>query len=265
VLLIAGGTGITPLRALLESLPAGPGELTLIYRVSSLRDAVFRTELEQVAARRQATVWFVAGDRGTLAGDPLSAAELARRVPGLAGHDVYLSGPPGLADAVTRQLRTAGVSRRRIHRESFDLQAPPGNGPGRVALAGCVTVAGLVLLLAVKPHPQAAVPAAAPGGTAPLPPGLTATVTGASWPTVYGPVQVRVTVRGGRVTAADAVVYPVGTPRDVQINAFAIPRLNAEAVTADGARVDAVSGATYTSQGYSGSLQSALDRARAAG
>jgi len=121
VLLIAGGVGITPLRALLESLPAAPGDLTLIYRVSSLRDAVFRRELEEIGARRQAKVWFVAGSRTELKGNPLSGGELTRRVPGLIDHDVYLCGPPGLTDALTRELRGAGVRRRQIHRESFEF------------------------------------------------------------------------------------------------------------------------------------------------
>jgi predicted ferric reductase len=121
VLLIAGGVGITPLRALLESLPAAPGDLTLIYRVSSLRDAVFRRELEQIAARREAKVWFVAGRRAELRGNPLSGGELTLRVPGLIDHDVYLCGPPGLTAAVTRELVDAGVRRRRIHRESFEF------------------------------------------------------------------------------------------------------------------------------------------------
>jgi predicted ferric reductase len=119
VLLIAGGVGITPLRALLESLPAGPGDLTLIYRVSSMRDAIFRRELEAIAARRQAQVWFVAGRRAELEVDPLTGGELTRRVPDLINHDVFLCGPPGLTAALTRELRDAGVRRRQIHHESF--------------------------------------------------------------------------------------------------------------------------------------------------
>ena len=121
VLLIAGGVGITPLRALLESLPASPGDLTLIYRVSSLRDAVLRRELEQIAARREARVWFVAGSRAELEENPLTGGELTRRVPGLIDHDVYLCGPPGLIDAVIRELLDAGVRRRQIHHESFEF------------------------------------------------------------------------------------------------------------------------------------------------
>ena len=91
--------------------------------------------------------------------------------------------------------------------------------------------------------------------------GQAKTFTGAAWPTIYGPVQVQITVRSGKVTAATAVEYPTETPRDYQINSFAIPQLNSEAVAAGSAHIDAVSGATYTTQGYLGSLQSALDKA----
>jgi predicted ferric reductase len=121
VLLIAGGVGITPLRPLLETLPAAPGDLTLIYRVSSMRDVVFRRELEQLAERREARVWFVAGTRDELDVNPLTGGELTRRVPGLIDHDVYLCGPPGLTSAITRELLDAGVRRRQIHHESFEF------------------------------------------------------------------------------------------------------------------------------------------------
>ncbi len=121
VLLIAGGVGITPLRPLLETLPAAPGDLTLIYRVSSMRDVVFRRELEQLAERRKARVWFVAGTRDELDVNPLSGVELTKRVPGLTDHDVYLCGPPGLTSSVTRELVDAGVPRRHIHQESFEF------------------------------------------------------------------------------------------------------------------------------------------------
>jgi uncharacterized protein with FMN-binding domain len=76
-----------------------------------------------------------------------------------------------------------------------------------------------------------------------------------------GPVQVRITLSGGKITAATAVQAPGSTPRSRQITADAVPKLNQEAVTAQSARIDAVSGASYTSQGYTQSLQSALDKA----
>ena len=89
----------------------------------------------------------------------------------------------------------------------------------------------------------------------------TKTVTGAAADTMYGPVQVQITVKNGKLTAATATVYPTETPRDAQINAFAIPQLEQETVAAGNAKIDAVSGATYTSNGYIASLQSALAKA----
>ncbi len=78
--------------------------------------------------------------------------------------------------------------------------------------------------------------------------------------TQYGNVQVRLTVSGGRITAAEAVQAPKGGVSD-QKTALAVPRLNQAAVAAQSADIDAVSGATYTSTGYRQSLQSALDKA----
>jgi uncharacterized protein with FMN-binding domain len=149
----------------------------------------------------------------------------------------------------------------------------------RVILAIVSTAAGLVLLLTFKTHstsaistPPAAIsspngsvsePATAPASTpasVPASAGARA-VTGAAADTIYGPVQVRITVQNGKVTTAQAVEYPENTPRDQQINAYAIPALNREAEAAGSAKIDMVSGATYTSQGYISSLQSALDQA----
>ncbi|MDQ2740055.1 MAG: FMN-binding protein [Actinomycetota bacterium] len=79
--------------------------------------------------------------------------------------------------------------------------------------------------------------------------------------TEYGPVQVQITVAGGKITAADAVQYPTAQRRDVQINRQAVPMLNAEVLAAQSATIDAVSGASYTSDGYVQSLQAALDLA----
>ncbi|MFJ2258775.1 FMN-binding protein [Streptomyces sp. NPDC087844] len=86
------------------------------------------------------------------------------------------------------------------------------------------------------------------------------TVTGKAVTTDYGPVQVRVTVTGGKITKAEAVQQPKGGRSD-QISGDAVPKLNAAAVAAGNADIDAVSGATYTSGGYKESLQSALDQA----
>jgi uncharacterized protein with FMN-binding domain len=147
----------------------------------------------------------------------------------------------------------------------------------RAILAICATAAALVLLLSFKTHTQSAAPGSSPaaalGSPAPGGAGASAsaatsgtggggtTVTGAAWPTIYGPVQVRITVKAGHLTGVDATEYPEETANDQEINAFAIPRLNQEALAADSAKIDTVSGATYTSGGYVGSLQNALDKA----
>ena len=87
------------------------------------------------------------------------------------------------------------------------------------------------------------------------------TYTGGVAQTQWGPVQVQITVSGGKVTDAQAVVVPSGNMRDMAINQYAVPILNQEAVQASSAHIDAVSGATVTSGGYITSLQSALDAA----
>ncbi len=89
----------------------------------------------------------------------------------------------------------------------------------------------------------------------------TETITGSSVDTRYGPVQVRIVVAKGKLTGVTAVDYPTNSGRDQQINAAAIPALNQEVLAAGNAKVDMISGATYTSQGYLDSLQSALDKA----
>ncbi|MFD8195548.1 FMN-binding protein [Streptomyces wuyuanensis] len=79
--------------------------------------------------------------------------------------------------------------------------------------------------------------------------------------TQYGDVQVRLTVSGGRITAAEAVRTPDSDANSRKIAANAVPKLNQAVLTAQSAGIDAVSGATYTSEGYIRSLQSALDKA----
>lgn len=87
------------------------------------------------------------------------------------------------------------------------------------------------------------------------------TYTGSAVNTRYGKVQVKVTVSGGAITSVDAPQYPNSGGMDQMINSQAIPMLASEAVAAQSANIDMVSGATYTSKGYISSLQSALDQA----
>ncbi|KPI16381.1 FMN-binding domain protein [Actinobacteria bacterium OK074] len=147
----------------------------------------------------------------------------------------------------------------------------------RIVLASAATVSGVVLLLSLKPHDTpsvavASVPAPSTSSSASSSSGGssgsggssatgTKTVTGSSVQTRYGAVQVQVTVENGKLTEVTALSYPQGNPRDQQINSYAVPELRREALAAQSAQIDTVSGATYTSDGYRQSLQSALDSA----
>ncbi|MER7848582.1 FMN-binding protein [Kitasatospora sp. NPDC096077] len=163
----------------------------------------------------------------------------------------------------------------------------------RAVVTSAATAAGVVLLLSLKPHQAtgsapvissgagagsgagaagasdttpapsgSASPGSAPGSTGGSGGGATRKISGDTVNTRYGPVQVQVTLAGSRLTAVDVVKYPTQDRRDREINADALPTLNQEAISAQNAQIDAVSGATYTSDGYIRSLQSALDRAK---
>ena len=153
----------------------------------------------------------------------------------------------------------------------------------RVILAVTGTIAGLVALLSFKSHvptlaaatgttggssssssstssSSSSVPGEFPTGSAA--PKLTAgqsTLTGHVANTVYGPVQVQLVIQGKKIVKVAILEQPTSTIHDIQIGEFAFPRLISETLTAQTAKIDAVSGASYTSEGYIASLQSALD------
>ncbi|MFE7855609.1 FMN-binding protein [Streptomyces sp. NPDC101209] len=139
----------------------------------------------------------------------------------------------------------------------------------RVVLATAATVSGVVLLLSLKPasDPNAQAAGAAPQATQAAqesPQGGSSatgngTIDGSVVQTEYGNVQVRLTVANGKITKAEAIQAPKGGTSD-QKTALSIPKLTQETVAAQSARIDSVSGATYTSNGYKQSLQSALDK-----
>ncbi len=130
------------------------------------------------------------------------------------------------------------------------------------------TVAGTAGVLAFHAHAPAVQTATASTtsttSTATAAPGsasaVSGTATGDAVDTQYGAAQVRVTVKGGRITSIEALQLQRNDPRSVQISSSAAPVLQQEALTAQSANVDAVSGASYTSASYTQSLQSALDK-----
>lgn len=123
--------------------------------------------------------------------------------------------------------------------------------PGQVAPAGIVAA----------PTPTGSAGPAGPGTTGSGTTTAPVVVNGVPADTAYGPVQVQIQVSGGKIVSATAIVFPQSGGRDREINSYAIPVLQSETVAAQSAKIDSVSGATYTSDGYLQSLQSALDAA----
>ncbi len=116
VLLVAGGVGITPMRALFETLPTGPGQdLLLLYRARTQQDLLFRAELDGLAASRGARVQYLVGDDV----GPITPELFHRRVPGLLDSDVYLCASPSLSAAVRQALHQAGLPAHQLHEERF--------------------------------------------------------------------------------------------------------------------------------------------------
>ncbi len=121
VLLIAGGIGITPLRALLDAF--GPrDDVVLLYRVATNDDIAFAEELGRFAAAPNMRIHVIPGTEiGDDNTDQLSVPALQRGVPDIATRDCFVCGPPPFIDALKRRLARLGVPRRQIHFERFQL------------------------------------------------------------------------------------------------------------------------------------------------
>jgi len=121
VLLIAGGIGITPLRALLDTF--GPNDdVTLLYRVATPADAIFGEELRKFANTPNKRVHVIPGTEiGDDDTDLLSVPRLRSGVPDIARRDCFVCGPPAFIDAVSRRLSKLGVPRHHVHYERFQF------------------------------------------------------------------------------------------------------------------------------------------------
>jgi uncharacterized protein with FMN-binding domain len=136
------------------------------------------------------------------------------------------------------------------------------------------TVAGVAGVLSFHTHPQKLKPLAstpavtrnpaaassARSKTKPKSSGASGTATGVVAQNKYGSVQVKVTVAAGKIKDVTPLQLPQGDPKSTQISQFAAPQLQSEVLAAQSAQIDGVSGASYTSQSYDTSLQSALDK-----
>jgi predicted ferric reductase len=118
VLLLAGGIGITPLRALVDALASVTHDIVLVYRASDRESVVFGEELAWLDRTGQLKLHYLLGPRDVDPA-PLSPERLSRLIPDVADRDVFLCGPPGMVDSARRALREAGVPGRRMHHERF--------------------------------------------------------------------------------------------------------------------------------------------------
>ncbi len=123
VLLVAGGIGITPLRALIEEIPPKKDAITLIYRARRWEDLVFRDEPEKLIRDRRGMIHYLVGQRGTpeMPVDPLSPQMVRRLVPDVQSRDVFICGPGSMMKQTERVLRAIGVPGSQIHFERFAL------------------------------------------------------------------------------------------------------------------------------------------------
>jgi predicted ferric reductase len=118
-LLIAGGIGITPIRALLEDAQLS-GDIVVLYRVHSEAEAVLLGELHNLATARGARLHLLTG-RTTAGNQPFSPENLRALVPDIAERDAYICGPAAMTDAVLHSLRALKVPAKQIHAETFRL------------------------------------------------------------------------------------------------------------------------------------------------
>jgi predicted ferric reductase len=120
VLLIAGGVGITPMRALFEVIDLPGEDVTLVYRASREQDLVLKHELDEISERSGARVVYLVGPSTDTAND-MSAHALNRIVGNLSDHDVYLCASPRLAARVRGSLMDRGFPRHQLHEERFSF------------------------------------------------------------------------------------------------------------------------------------------------
>ena len=143
---------------------------------------------------------------------------------------------------------------------------PVSSAPASAALSSAVATTSSVPTAKASPTPTKSTAKPTPKPT-PKPSSTTKTVTGSTVTVgegrrVFGVVQVRLTLTNGKITAATAVRAPEGDPHSAEISQFSIPILGQEVMSAQSASIDAVSGATYTSDAYAQSVQAALDAAK---
>lgn len=165
-------------------------------------------------------------------------------------NSVAATDPPSISTPATKAATRVPTSTATTT-ITATVTAEGGSAPTTAAAGTGRSTAAAAAPSTTAPATTSAAQAAAASGT----------FTGDAADTRYGPVQVQITVQDGTITAATALQYPYNDHRDQEINDYAIPVLNQETVDGQSANISMVSGATYTSEGYLQSLQSAIDQA----
>ena len=207
--------------------------LVLLFGYRTSRDQSVTASTVAVGSAHVVSAGPAVADRSAAALDPLTPTSVDRRA--------IPSTPASSSSSPTRPRRTTAPASSPSKSRSRATPAPSTVPKTSTTSAG--------------PTPTST--ATTPTSTS----SSTTKVDGAAVSTQYGDVQVEVTISNARITDVQALQYPNQEPRDQQINGDALPQLQAQVLSAQSANIAGVSGATFTTQGYIGSLQSALDAA----
>ena len=263
--LIAGGIGVTAIRALLEDLP-NSSEPVVLLRASSEEDLVLSSEVAELARHRRGRAYNLVGSRSAV-----KLERVVQLVPDLKKRDVYIAG---------RGLRPLYGGRRRSARYTARCNSFRRVRPRMISLRKTtVTVASTAIgfLVVVAAHitgPRSlAVGSAPPPSTTPTTSSGTTTTGPNTPPTVqlasavganeqygYGVLSVKVTLQGHRIVDLSVANLQTAEQYSQSIAQQVIPVLRQEVLAAQGVRVNAISGATYTTEAYLYSVQSALTK-----
>ena len=117
VVLVGGGVGITPIRAIMEEFRDGV-QMDVVYRASREEDLVLKEELDYLAAQSRGAIriHYLVGSRKN---HPMDAETLKRLIPPFADSDIYICGPGPLVDAVRQAAKDSGIPKNRFHDEAF--------------------------------------------------------------------------------------------------------------------------------------------------
>jgi uncharacterized protein with FMN-binding domain len=201
----------------------------------------------------------------------LTASRAPRDIPAATGRTSQPTGRPrkrhaakgSRTAAVLMSITTAaGLSAYFQHVDTAAASGTTSTATGTATASGTATAASTASTpasTATATASSAATPAASASTSSPLADG---TYAGATDTNRWGPVQVQITVTGGKITQVTALQTPTDNRKSVSINTRATPTLASEVLSAQSASIDTVSGATYTSDSYKVSLQSAIDLAR---